>query len=56
MRLDSLPTYPQGWEEGICPGILFSVHLKVEQCGFLECVWYVTAFSFLSEMETVLIP
>lgn len=36
MRLNSLPTYPQGWEEGICPGILFSVHLKVEQCGFLE--------------------
>ena len=32
----SLPTCSQGWEEGTCPGILFSVHLKAEQCGFVE--------------------
>jgi hypothetical protein len=47
VHLNSLPTYPQGWEEGICPGILFSVHLEVEQCGFLElCLVQVCVFFF----------
>lgn len=46
MHLKSLPTYSQGWEEGTCPGIFLSVHLKAEQCGFMSCVYYVTAFSF----------
>lgn len=36
MHPNSLPTCSPGWEEGTFPGILFSVHLKAEQCGFVE--------------------
>ena len=43
MHPNSLPTCSPGGEEGTFPGILFSVHLKAEQCGFVE-LWCFTGY------------
>lgn len=56
MHFNSLPTCSQGWEEGACPGILFDVLLKAEQCGFLELCLLCDCILFLKRAGNSSLP